>query len=49
MQPLADAELARVVDGHLGPERPVELVVLLDAVVLVADVLRSMHSTSSTT
>ena len=38
-QPLGDAEVGgSVVDGGLGPERPAELVVLLDFGVLVVDV-----------
>ena len=44
LQPLADAEVARVVDGGLGAKRAAFLVVLLDAGVLVVDVQRRNHA-----
>ena len=44
-QPLGDAEVGgSVVDGGLGPERPAELVVLLDLRMLVVDVQARDHA-----
>ena len=43
IQPLADAEVACVVDGGFGAQRAAFLVVLLDARVLVVDVQRRDH------
>src|SRR5579871_2154041 len=42
-QPLAQAEVARVVDGSLGPQGAAFLVVLLDARALVVDVQRRRY------
>ena len=43
LQQLADAEVARVVDGGFGAQGAALLVILLDAGVLVIDVQRGNH------
>ena len=43
VQPLADGEVAGVVDRGLGAQRPSFLVVLFDPAVLVVDVQRGLH------